>query len=145
MYSFIAITHVQYYFLATSLWRLYYSLVSSHLVLSPDLHSYFQYSGIKERVYERKGKNATSIVFTVHAFFISCSIFVVYYFTCYIISILFDFHHQERRQASFGAMLPFQFTSRDCYISCTIWSLTADTFVSSAAVLLPISSSRYFK
>lgn len=82
---------------------------------------------------------------TVHAFFISCSIFVLYYFTWYIIFILLSFHHQERMQASFGAMLPTQFTSGDCHISGMISSLTADASVSSAAVLLPINSSSYFK
>lgn len=82
---------------------------------------------------------------TVHAFFISCSIFVLYYFTWYIIFILLSFHHRERMQASFGAMLPTEFTSGDCHISSMISSLTADASVSSAAVLLPISSSSYFK
>ena len=126
---------------------LLFSSQQSLFFLIPDLHCYFKYLGAKERVFEKTGENPTSrrIIFTVHAFFISCSIFVLHYFTCYIISILFNFHHQERMQASFGAMLPTQFTSGECHISGVIQSLTEDSSVSSAAVLLPFSSSSYFK
>lgn len=147
MCSFIAFTHVQYYSLATFLWIVYYPPVSSHFFPIPHFYCDFQYLRAKERVFERKRENPTSrrIIFTVHAFFISCSIFVLYYFTSYIISILFIFHHQERMQASFGAMLPTQCTSGECHISGVTQSLTADASVSSAATLLPISSSSYFK
>lgn len=121
---------------------------SSHCFKIPDLHCYFKYLGTRERVFERKEMNPPTsrrIIFTVPAFFICCSIFVVYYFARYIISILFSSHHQERMQVSFRVMLPTLFTSLKCHIRGMIWSLTADASVSSAALSLPISSNSYFK
>lgn len=111
------------------------------------MHFYFKYLGARERVFERKEINPPTnrrIIFTVPAFFICCSIFVVYYFARYIISILFSFHHQERMQVSFRAMLPTPFTSGKCHINGMIYSLTADPlsvlqffhFLSAAVVIL---------
>ena len=147
MCSFIATIRAQCYSSVTFLWIRYHFLQQS-LFKNPWFALLFKYLGARERVFERKEINPPTgrrIIFTVPAFFMCCSIFVVYYFARYIISILFSSHHQERMQVSFRVMLPTLFTSGKYHICGMIWSLTADASVSSAALSLPISSSSYFK